>query len=96
MPSPITRRSKSILEEISSFVPQKSKEELIEARAQHIIVSAINLLETIDENFTELEAESLKKRFLSSIKGADPGRFSRMVKKVKGICDDDECDDGRN
>ncbi len=89
----ISRRSKSILEEISSYVPQKSKEDVIEARAQHIIASAINLLETIDETFTHDEAEALKKRFVSSIRGADPNRFTRMVKKIKlGESTEDECD----
>lgn len=91
MPSTINRRSRSILEEISSYVPQKSKEELIEARAQHIIVSAINLLETINESFTEDEAEALRKRFLSSIRGSDPERFSRMVKRIK--TGSDQCED---
>lgn len=79
----INRRSRSILEEISSYVPQKSKEDLIEARAQHIIVSAINLLESIDESFSPEEAEALKKRFVSSIRGADPNRFTRMVQRIK-------------
>ena len=86
----INRRSRSILEEISSYVPQKSKEELIEARAQHIIVSAINLLESIDENFTPEEAEALKKRFVSSIRGADPNRFTRMVRRIKTGSEEDE------
>lgn len=86
----INRRSRSILEEISSYVPQKSKEELIEARAQHIIVSAINLLESIDESFSPEEAEALKKRFVSSIRGADPNRFTRMVNRIKtGVEDPD-------
>jgi len=85
----INRRSRSILEEISSYVPQKSREELIEARAQHIIVSAINLLETIDEAFSPEEAEALKKRFVSSIRGADPNRFTRMVHRIKT---GDDCD----
>ena len=85
----INRRSRSILEEISSCVPQRNKEELIEARAQHIIVSAINLLETIDESFTQAEAEALKKRFVSSIRGADPNRFTRMVRRIKNGCDGD-------
>ena len=79
------------MEEISAFVPQKGKEELIEARAQHIIVSAINLLESIDEYFTPDEAEMLKKRFVSSIRGADPNRFTRMVKRIKGgLCEEDD------
>ncbi len=89
----INRKSRSILEEISAYVPQKSKEDLIEARAQHIIVSAINLLESIDESFTPDDAEMLKKRFVSSIRGADPNRFTRMVKRIKfGDCE--EGDDG--
>ena len=88
----INRRSRSILEEISSYVPQRSKEELIEARAQHIIVSAINLLESIDESFSPDEAEALKKRFVSSIRGADPNRFTRMVKRIKHGDDADDID----
>lgn len=87
----INRRSRSILEEISTYVPQKSKEDLIEARAQHIIVSAINLLESIDESFSPEEAEALKKRFVSSIRGSDPSRFTRMCKRIKlGESSEDE------
>lgn len=86
----INRKSRSILEEISSYIPQKSKEDLIEARAQHIIVSAINLLESIDDSFSIEDAELLKKRFVSSIRGADPTRFTRMVKRVKfGDCENE-------
>lgn len=87
--SSINRRSKSILEEINNYVPKKSKEELIEARAQHIIVSAINLLESIDTSFGQEEAEALKKRFLSSIRGSDPSRFTRMIHRVKGGFEDE-------
>ena len=79
----INRKSRSILEEISTYVPQKNKEDLIEARAQHIIASAINLLESIDNSFSVEDAEALKKRFVSSIRGADPNRFTRMVKRIK-------------
>lgn len=86
----INRRSRSILEEISTYVPQKSREDLIEARAQHIIVSAINLLESIDESFTVEEAEALKKRFVSSIRGSDPNRFTRMVKRLRNGYDGEE------
>jgi hypothetical protein len=91
----INRKSRSILEEISTYVPQKSKEDLIEARAQHIIVSAINLLESIDESFSADDAEILKKRFVSSIRGADPNRFTRMVKRIKsGECEEDDSGNG--
>ena len=86
----INRKSRSILEEISTYVPQRSKEDLIEARAQHIIVSVINLLESIDESFDPAAAEMLKKRFVSSIRGSDPNRFTRMVKRIK-FGDAEEC-----
>ncbi len=89
----INRKSRSILEEISTYVPQKSREDIIEARAQHIIASAINLLESIDESFSMEDAEALKKRFVSSIRGADPNRFTRMVKRIK-FGDGYESDDG--
>ncbi len=88
----ISRKSRSILEEINAYVPKRSKDEVVESRAQHIIASAINLFETIDRVYSAEEAESLKKRFMSSIKGADPSRFTRMVNKVKGACGDD-CDE---
>ncbi len=90
----INRRSRSILEEISSYVPQKTKEDVIESRAQHIIASAINLLESIDESFSADDAEALKKRFMSSIRGADPNRFTRMVKRIRHGCEDEDEFDG--
>lgn len=91
---PINRRSRSILQEISSFVPEKSREDMIEARAQHIIVSAINLLESIDESFSPEDAEALKKRFVSSIRGYDPNRFTRMVNRIRNGSDSgDELDE---
>ena len=89
----INRKSKSILEEINSYVPHKNKEDLIEARAQHIIASAINLLESIEENFDEEEADLLKKRFISSIRGSDPKRFTRMVKRLRNGDDSEFGDD---
>lgn len=90
----INRRSRSILEEISSYVPQRSKEDVIESRAQHIIVSAINLIESIDESYSPEDAEALKKRFMSSIRGADPNRFTRMVKRIKNGSEEDDDLDG--
>lgn len=87
--SPMNRKSRSILEEINCYVPKKSKEEILEARAQHIIVSAINLLESIDSSFDAEEADMLKRRFLSSIKGQDPNRFTRMINRIKNGEDSD-------
>ena len=81
--SDLNRRSKSILQEINSYVPEKNKEELIESRAQHIISSAIYLLEMIDSQYSEEEADHLVRRLFSSIKGQDPKRFSRAIKRLQ-------------
>lgn len=76
------KSTRSILQEISNYVPIKSRDEIIESRAAHVIASAINLMELISENYSEEEAEMLEKRFLSSIKGRDAARFTRMLKRV--------------
>lgn len=81
--SDINRKSKSILQEINSFVPEKNKEDLIESRAQHVISSAIFLMEMIENHYSAEEADQLYKRFFSSIKGQDPRRFSRAIKRIQ-------------
>lgn len=74
---------KSLLQEMSNYTPSKGKEEVIDSRAQHIIASAINLLQSIHESFGAEEAELLEKKFFSSIKGKDTTRFSRQMTKLK-------------
>lgn len=78
----LQQSSKSILEELSSN-PPKNKLNLLESRGSHVISSAINLLESIEENFSEQEAEVLMKRFFSAVKNKDPNRFMRQVRKIK-------------
>ena len=75
--------SRSILEEISTYVPAKSREDFIESRAHHIISSAIHLFTIIDEHFAPDEADMLRRRFLSSIQQGDPDKFARAVRRLK-------------
>lgn len=77
------RKSRSILQEISTYIPEKNKTDLVENRANHIITSAINLFETIDAMYDGEEADQLKRRFMSSIRGSDPKRFKRSIQKIK-------------
>ena len=74
----------SIFEELSKYVPTKSLNDAVEAKANHIIVSSINLIEYIYENYPEEQAQLMEKRFFSSIKGKDPSRFKRATKTIKG------------
>lgn len=78
-----SRKYRSILQELNSHVPNRNKEDILESRGQHAIMSAIHLIQMIRESYSEEEAEQLEKRFLSSIRGRDPKRFSRSVQKIK-------------
>lgn len=82
-----TRRT--ILQEINSYIPTKNKEELIESKASHIIVSAINLINLIYETYEKEDAELFEKKILSSIRGRDPERFAKTALKLKEKNGDD-------
>ena len=52
-------------------------------RSQHVISSAIYLIEAIESNYDEETAEALKKKLFSSIKAKRPERFSNFLKTKK-------------
>jgi len=54
---------------------------IIESRAHNIITSAINLLEMINRNFPEEQAQILERKLLGAIKSRDQGKFSKSLKK---------------
>ena len=75
--------SRSILEELQRAIPSKTKEHVVESRGHHIISSAVHFLEVLTENYTDEEAEQITRRFLSAIRGGDPQRFIRSVRKIR-------------
>lgn len=75
-------QTRSILEELSR-APRESTHEVLENRGHHVVSSAINFLQSIQENYEPEEAEAITKRFLSAIKGSDPQRFVRQIRKIK-------------
>ena len=77
------RRTKSLLEELSSMPLKRDKEEVVESRASHILESAIRLMTYIRENFDQDTAFKLEKKFHSSIKNMDPSKFSKGVARIK-------------
>jgi len=77
------KKTRSILNELQNFLPEGNKDIIIENRANHIIQSAINLLEQIHKSYTAENAEELEKRFYSSLKNRDPKRFERKIKEIK-------------
>lgn len=77
------RATRSLLEELNSISERKNGEAIIEARATHVINSAINLLALIKENFDPEEAYELERRLLNSIKGSDASKFTRSIRRLR-------------
>lgn len=77
------RTTKSLLEELNAIADKRHGEAIIESRATHVIDSAINLLSLIKENFSAEQADELERRFINSIKGNDPNKFIRSIRKLR-------------
>tara|TARA_B100001057_G_scaffold476557_1_gene544715 strand:+ start:3221 stop:3520 length:300 start_codon:yes stop_codon:yes gene_type:complete len=77
------RKTKSILEELTSAPLSKDKENVVLSRASHIIDSAINLFGYIRENFDAENSYKLEKKFLTAIKNMDPAKFNNGVNRIK-------------
>ena len=81
------KKTRSILEELSSARTNVDPENFVESRASHIIDSAINLIQYIREHFDDQTAFTLEKKFNSAIKNLDGNRFSRGVTKIRELND---------
>ena len=77
------RATRSLLEELNSISEKKNSDAIIESIAAHVIDSAINLLALIKENYSPEQAYELERRLLNSIKGADPAKFTRSIRKLR-------------
>lgn len=79
----VNKNTKSLIEELNLIAKKKDSEVIIENRATHVINSAINLLNLIKENFPEAQSQELERRFINSIRGADPNKFTRGIRKFR-------------
>jgi predicted secreted Zn-dependent protease len=76
------KRTRSILEELNALGREHTNDHQIEARANNIIESAINLLDRISNTYDETTAGELERRFLNSIRSGDARKFKRGIQKV--------------
>ena len=79
----VQKRTRSILTELDELLTHKDKDNLLESRANNIINGAINLIRYIRENYEAEQAGELERRLLNAIKGQDPAKFSRGIRKIK-------------
>lgn len=79
----LQKRTRGILTELDELLVHKDKANLIESRAQNIIAGAINLINHIRESYDAETAGELERRLLNAIKGQDPSKFTRGIRKLK-------------
>ena len=79
------KKTRSILEELSSVRVNKEPENFVESRASHIIDSAINLVNYIRENFDQETAYLLEKKFNAAINSAEEIPKSKNSKMLKTV-----------
>lgn len=77
------KSTRSILQELSDIGLSRDTDLVIESRGSNLIQSAINLIEMIRENYDIETAAELERRFINSIKAADPNKFKRGIKRIQ-------------
>lgn len=78
------KKTRSILDELDSHLVQsRDREHLMESRAGHIIQGAINLINSIRENYDPESAAELERRLINSIRAQDPNKFIRGIRRLK-------------
>lgn len=75
-------KTRSILEELNDIAEVRNKDALFESRATNVINSAIHLIESLYKHYDEDVANELERRLINSIKGQDPAKFTRGIRKI--------------
>ena len=79
------KKTRSILEELTTVHLTQDRENLVLSRANHIIDSSINLFGFIRENFDQETAYKLEKKFLTAVKQMDPSKFNNGISRIKEL-----------
>jgi hypothetical protein len=77
------KHTRSILDEITGLVPKQDKHLLVEGLAVQAIARVINLMEVIQQNYTQPQADELIRRLQLAIKNGDTAKFTRGVRSIK-------------
>ena len=76
------KRSRGILEELSTVGRSSHTDEFIQSTGNNIIESSINLLSKIHETYDADTALELERRFLNAIRGNNPRKFKAGIDKI--------------
>lgn len=75
-------KKRSILEELNMISVERDRNYVVENRGEHLIQSAIYLIEKIEQYYDTPTANDLTNRIINSIRSKDPSKFSRGIRKV--------------
>ena len=73
------RTTRSILEEITSAAPGSTRKNIVESKSQHVLESAINIIQEFYGVYDKDEAQDLHKKFINSIRTLDSKKFYRSL-----------------
>lgn len=76
-------RTRSILEEINTLVPNKNRKEVIASRADHVISSAIHLIKLIKESYEPEVAQDLERKLLNAIRLQEMNKFKNSLRRAE-------------
>jgi hypothetical protein len=76
------KRTRGILEELSTIGRKNHSEEWLGTTGQNIIESSINLLSKIHELYDEETAVDLERRFINSIRSGNPKKYKTGIDKI--------------
>jgi len=78
----MSKRIKSILDELEDLHHKRDSKHIIESRAESLITNAIRLIELIEDTYTTEEAQNLTRKLLNSIKLRDMNKFKRSMRRI--------------
>lgn len=76
------KRTRGILQELNTIGRKNHNEEWLGTTGTNIIESSINLLSKIHELYDEETAVDLERRFINSIRGANPKKYKTGIDKI--------------
>lgn len=76
-------RTRSILEEINTLVPNKNRKDVISSRADHVINSAIHLIKLIKESYEPEVSQDLERKLLNAIRLQEINKFKNSLNRAE-------------
>jgi len=75
------RKTRSLFQEIDQIYIGNDRRMIIETRSDHLINGIINLIEQLYYEYPQEQADELERRLVNRIRGKDPNKFKRGLKK---------------